>query len=130
MKMASKTSAKIVKIVERWAKNVRKEWSKDITGEEDALSQMVVLPDTTRQAILEPVPEAEKDYYDFSTRVVGFENVPCDGTVTILIDGLAWDLLSYESDYHAYRNELEEKLEAKGFYVENLSACAISIQEA
>lgn len=108
--MVSKASKKILKIVERWKKYASQDWIKSTDYDQDPLRALQVLPDMTRKAILEDVPEDEKMYYDFSTRVVGFQNVPSDGTVMLLFDELAWEFLSYESDFHAYRNKLEEML--------------------
>jgi hypothetical protein len=125
----SRTSKKITKIVDKWAAEVKKDWNDGKSEVENPLSELVVMPDTIREVVLEQVPEAERQYYDFSTRVTGFDNKPYEGMVTILFDGLAWDFLSYESDFHLYRDRLEEMLENAGFYAENTSACAISIQE-
>lgn len=130
--MISKVSKKIVNVVEKWATFVRTE-DKKFSGNDafwrDPLEQLIILPDTTRKAILEKVSKEERDYYDFSTRIVGFENILNECTVTLLFDGTAWNYLSYESEFRTYRDQLEAALEKKGFYMEDATPCAISIQK-
>jgi hypothetical protein len=124
--MTSRMSRKILTVVNRWVKQVQKDWC-DVNG--DPLADLKIFPDTHRDVILEEVPAEFRDSYDFNTRVVGFENKPRPGMVTLLLDGTAFDLLSYDSDLHTYRTALEEALEKIGCYIEDCSACAISIQE-
>ena len=118
----------ILKVLESEMNKLRKEYAGDTLYATlgDPFNDTKIYPKTRMDLELIEKRDAEGN---LEYRFTDHKLVKDPNVITVTFDGEGYDYLSYESEYHGFRNRLEERLEKLGVYIEDVFTWAFHIIE-